>query len=59
MKTKKQLDKRDRKLLHKIWLTVTWAIEKQSQGHSDGWDDVQKALDKAVDEMGDPEDFRP
>lgn len=57
LKTKKTLDKRDRKLLHAVWLSTTIALFRQAHGHTDGWAAVQKALDKAEDEMGSPEEF--
>ena len=52
-----RLDQRDRKLLRDIWLATTNALFKQAHGHTDGWDAVQKALDKAEDIMGEPEDY--
>lgn len=57
MKTNKSLDKRDRRLLHAVWLATTNALFRQAHGHTDGWDAVQKALDKAEDELGSPEEF--
>ena len=59
LKTKKALDRRDRKLLKEIWLSVTDALFREKHGHTDGWARVQKALNKAEDEMGVPEDFEP
>ena len=53
------LDRRDKRLFHAIWLTVTEALEAQREGHTHKWGDVQKALDKAEDEMGPPEDYDP
>lgn len=51
------LDRRDKRLMHKIWLAVTEALERQRRGHTDGWAKVQEALDNAEDEMGPPEEY--
>ena len=58
-KAKEELDLRDRRLLHAIWLNVVNALERNRHGHTDGWTNVQKSLDEAEDEMGPPEDFEP
>lgn len=57
MKTAKQLDKRDRRLLHAIRKAADNALHKAARGHNDGWNQLRDALDKAEDEMGAIEDF--
>lgn len=57
LKTKKALDRRDRRLLHALRVAATEAMWQQAHGHANGWDKLQKALDKADDEMGPVEDF--
>ena len=59
MKTEKQLNKRDRKLLHDIRVKAEIAFDRQRYGHSNGWQSLRDALDKADDEMGPIEDFIP
>lgn len=59
MRTQKQFDKRDRKLLHAVWLATVNALHRASHGHNDGWQKLEKALGNAEDEMGSPEDFIP
>jgi hypothetical protein len=59
MKSTKQLDKRDRRLLHKIRAAAEHALQRASRGHNDGWQKLRDALDKAEDELGAIEDFKP
>jgi hypothetical protein len=59
MRTEKQLNKRDRKLLHAIRVKAEIAFQRAKFGHSDGWQPLRDALDKADDEMGPIEDFIP
>lgn len=56
-RSKAFLDKRDRRLLHKVRVTAEHALERARFGHNDGWQQLQNALDKASDGMGVPEDF--
>jgi hypothetical protein len=58
-KSKAQLDKRDRRLLHRVRAAAEHALHRQARGHSDGWQRLRDALDKADDEMGAVEDFKP
>jgi hypothetical protein len=58
-KSKAQLDKRDRRLLHKVRVAAEFALRRQARGHSDGWQRLRDALDTADDEMGAMEDFKP
>lgn len=55
----KRLDKRDRRLLHNIRVKATFALDRANWGHNDGWQPLRDALDKAEDEMGAVEDFKP
>ena len=55
----KQLDRRDRRLLKEIWICAELALSKQGHGHSDCWQKLRDALNKANDEIGDCEDFQP
>ena len=57
LKSKEALDRRDRRLMHKIWQAAVDAIEAQKQGHTHKWQALQDALDKAEDEMGPPEEY--
>ncbi len=59
MRQAKQLDKRDRRLLHQVRVAAENALERSRQGHNDGWQPLRDALDKAEDEMGSVEDFAP
>jgi hypothetical protein len=59
MKSKAQLDKRDRRLLHKIRAAAEHALHRAAHGHNDGWQPLRDALEKAEDEMGPIEDFEP
>ncbi len=56
-RSKAFLDKRDRKLLHKIRLAAEHALERARFGHNDGWQKLQNALDRATDNMGDIDEF--
>lgn len=59
MKTEKQLNKRDRKLLHDIRVKAEIAFDRARFGHNNGWQPLRDALDKADDEIGPIEDFKP
>jgi hypothetical protein len=59
MKSTKQLDKRDSRLLHKIRAAAEHALQRARLGHNDGWQKLRDALDKAEDELGAIEDFKP
>ena len=56
-KTHIELDRRDRKLLHVVWLRAVEYIDSASKGHSDGRAALETALEQAEDEMGSPEEF--
>jgi hypothetical protein len=55
--TKKQLDLRDRRLLHAIRVKAEHALERAHAGHNDGWQALRDALEKADDEMGPSGDY--
>jgi hypothetical protein len=59
LKSERQLDKRDRRLLHKIRAAAEHALQRASRGHNDGWQKLRDALNKADDELGPIEDFEP
>jgi len=59
MRSKAQLDKRDRRLLHKVRVAAEHALQRAARGHNDGWQRLRDALDKADDELGALEDFKP
>lgn len=56
-KTEEALDRRDRRLMHRIWLAAVEALEAARQGHNDKWRALQNALEKAEDEIGPPEEY--
>ncbi len=56
-KYKEALDRRDRRLLHKVWLCAVEHYEAMREGHSHKRDALFKALEKAEDEMGPPEEY--
>jgi hypothetical protein len=58
-KSQKQLDYRDRNILHRIRVAAEVAMERQAHGHTDGWQRLREWLDKADDEIGVSEDFQP
>jgi hypothetical protein len=57
--TEKQFNKRDRRLLHKIRVAAENALARAARGHNDSWQPLRDALDKADDELGAIEDFKP
>lgn len=57
LKTKVALDRRDIRLLHKVWLALTEHFEAQRHGHNHKFQALEKALENAEDEMGPPEDY--
>jgi hypothetical protein len=58
-RSKENLDKRDRRVLHAVRVAAQNAIERARLGHNDGWQPLQDALDTADDELGVIEDFEP
>ena len=59
LKSEKALDKRDKRLMHKIWFAAAAALEAQRKGHSHKWQALQDAMDAAEDEMGPVSEYDP